>query len=162
MDDVVELVVDGTTPKQVVAGDVVLLSDSVCTVFALAAVGICPGQFNERHVAGCRKRKTNTCSLDGADDKLHIFPLLEGIDYSTYQLYRLELRMAFKVLGITFTRKLAGLESPNLLNQEVRPYLTRASAIVAEASLKADNLAREKAENSSSDNMIKVIRNVLQ
>lgn len=92
--------------------------------------------------------------------RLHTFL---RIDYDkSHGLYRVELRMAFKVLGITFTRKLAGLDSPYRLDSEVRPYLIRAEAIVAKASLQAKTLAREKAENSSSDKMIKAIRNVLQ
>lgn len=66
--------------KQVVARHIVLLPYAVGTVFALTAVGIRPGQFDESHIGGSRERKAYTGRLDGADYQLHIGIVLEGID----------------------------------------------------------------------------------
>lgn len=66
--------------KQVVARHIVLLPYAVGTVFALTAVGIRPGLFDESHIGGSRERKAYTGRLDGADYQLHIGIVLEGID----------------------------------------------------------------------------------
>ncbi len=47
VDDGVENAVDGIAPEEVITGDVVFLADAVGSVLALAAVGVCPGKFNE-------------------------------------------------------------------------------------------------------------------
>ena len=80
VDERVDGVVDGATAKEVVARDVVLLADTVGTVFALAAVGIGPSQLDECHVARCREGEPHACRLDGADDEVATIIVLEAID----------------------------------------------------------------------------------
>ena len=81
MNDAIESVVDGATSDKIVARHIVLLSDTVGTVFALAAIRISPGELNESHIGRSRESKSDTSRLDGADDKFGT-SLLEGIDGS--------------------------------------------------------------------------------
>ena len=53
VDDVVENRVDGTTPDEVIAVDVILLAYAVGAVLALTAVGIRPRKFHKGHIRGC-------------------------------------------------------------------------------------------------------------
>ena len=80
VDERVDCVVDGATAEEIVTGDVVLLSDTVGTVFALAAIGIGPCQLDEGYIAGCREGEPDTRRLDGADDELARLVVLEAID----------------------------------------------------------------------------------
>ena len=68
MDKSVERAVDGVLTEQVVAGHVVLLPDAVGAVFALAAVGVCPGEFDECDVGGGCECESYSGGFDGADD----------------------------------------------------------------------------------------------
>ena len=48
MYDVVKGTINGASPNEVVAGDVILLPDTMDAVFALATIGIRPRKLNER------------------------------------------------------------------------------------------------------------------
>ena len=50
MYDVVKGAINGASSYKVVAGDVVLLTDTMGTVFTLATIGISPWKFNECHI----------------------------------------------------------------------------------------------------------------
>ena len=84
------------------------------------------------------------------------------IDYSgnsPFDLHKVELRMSLTILGMTFTRKLAGLSNPNMLNG-ADPYIRRGETIFQERKQRINQMAYDEEYQINCEKMQKAVRNV--
>jgi hypothetical protein len=86
------------------------------------------------------------------------------IDYSErppFTYHRVELRMTFKILGVTFSRKLAALSDPIML-RGADGYIQRGEAILNERKIRIANESYEQELQIETEKMQRVVRNVQQ